>query len=123
MRIIDSCAECLYDRQKNRTDNAEYLAEIKHILDNRREEDTGPYMVYLFNKVQIKYFGKGLDYREIKRHYNDLVLGMEDRIRREIEGAEDPLAKSLMMARNGNYIDFGAMNNVPFSYVPFLLNS
>ena len=35
MRISESCAVCLYDRQKNRTDNAEYLAEIKKILDNR----------------------------------------------------------------------------------------
>lgn len=112
MRISESCAVCLYDRQKNRTDNAEYLAEIKKILDNRGENDTSPYMVYLFNKVHIRYFGKSSDYSDIKRHYNDLVLGMEDKIRREIESAEDPLAKALMMARIGNYIDFGAMDNV-----------
>ena len=51
MRISESCAKCLYDRQLNKTDNAEYLARIKELLDNRSEDDTSPYMVYLFNKV------------------------------------------------------------------------
>ena len=61
MRISESCAKCLYDRQLNKTDNKDYLAEIKNILDNRKENDTSPYMVYLFNKVHVKYFGKGAD--------------------------------------------------------------
>ena len=54
----------------------------------------------------------GADYRGIKKQYNDLVLGMEDELRGEIEQAEDPLAKALIMARIGNYIDFGAMDHV-----------
>ena len=58
MRISESCAKCLYDRQLNKTDNAEYLAAIKELLDNRSEDDTSPYMVYLFNKVHEKYFGR-----------------------------------------------------------------
>lgn len=69
-------------------------------------------MVYLFNKVHMKYFGREADYSDIKRQYNDLVLGMEEGLRREIASSDDPLAKSLMMARTGNYIDFGAMNSV-----------
>lgn len=112
MRISESCAKCLYDRQVNKTDNAEYLAEIKTLLDKRSESDTSPYMVYQFNKVHVKYFGKGADYKDIKKQYNDLVLGMENDLRREIEESEDPLAKALIMSRIGNYIDFGAMNRV-----------
>ena len=112
MRISESCAKCLYDRQVNKTDNQAYLAEVKELLDKRREDDTSPYMVYLFNKLHVKYFGKGADYREVKKQYNDLILGMEDELIKEIENAEDPLAKSLIMARIGNYIDFGAMNHV-----------
>ncbi|MBQ6181243.1 MAG: DUF89 family protein [Ruminococcus sp.] len=112
MRIIQNCAECLYERQKNKTDNAEYLAEIKSLLDNRKETDTSPYMVYLFNKVHLKYFGRSADYSDIKKQYNDLVLSMEDSLRSEINSAADPLAKALMMSRVGNYIDFGAMNSV-----------
>ena len=69
MRISESCAKCLYDRQLNKTDNAEYLAAIKELLDNRSEDDTSPYMVYLFNKVHEKYFGKEADYKDIKKKY------------------------------------------------------
>ena len=112
MRISESCAACLYDKQKNKTDDKEYLSEIRSILDNRKETDTSPYMVYLFNKVHVRLFGAGADYKDIKKKYNDLVLGMEESLREEIEKSEDPLAKALIMARVGNYIDFGAMNHV-----------
>ena len=112
MRIPESCAECLYERQKNKTNNAEYLAEIKGLLDNRKETDTSPYMVYLFNKAHLKYFGESADYSAIKKQYNDLVLSMEDSLSNEIKSAEDPLAKALIMSRIGNYIDFGAMNSI-----------
>lgn len=112
MRITESCAACLYDKQRNKTDNEAYLAEIRELLDNRSESDTSPYMVYLFNKVSVRYFGKGADYKEIKKKYNDLVLGMEASLQDEIERSKDPLAKALLMARVGNYIDFGAMNHV-----------
>ena len=112
MRISESCAKCLYDRQLNKTDNKEYLAEIKKLLDNRRENDTSPYMVYLFSKVHVRYFGRGADYKDIKKRYNDLLLNMEDKLKKQINDSDDPLAKSIVMARIGNYIDFGAMNHV-----------
>jgi len=112
MRISEGCATCLYDKQKNKADVPEYLDIIKKLLDNRSEEDTSPYMVYLFNKAYEEYFNTKADYSDVKRQYNDLVLGMEQRLREEIDHSRDPLAKALIMARIGNYIDFGAMNNV-----------
>lgn len=112
MRIIESCAECLYDKQKHLTEDERYLKEIKDIIDNRGEDDTSPYLVYRFNKVYQKYFGQQTYYKEIKKKYNDLVLSMEDSVRNRIEASEDPLAKALLYARVGNYIDFGAMNHV-----------
>ena len=112
MRISESCAKCLYDRQKEKTDNEEYLTEVKRIIDERGENDTSPYLVYLFNKSHEKIFGKSADYKDIKKKYNDLVLGMEADLRKKIEASSDPLAKSLIVARIGNYIDFGAMNHV-----------
>ena len=112
MRIIESCAKCLYDRQLHMTDNEEYLAEIREILDNRSEDDSAPYLVYQFNKIYERYFGKRPSYRDVKKQYNDLVLSMEDSLRREIGKSADPLATALVYARIGNYIDFGAMNQV-----------
>ncbi len=110
MRISDSCAKCLYDRQKSFSDNPDYLREIKTLLDDRREEDTSPYMVYLFSQIQIRYFGTVADYSDIKRKYNDIVLEMEDSLIKEIGKKDDPLAAALMISRYGNYIDFGAMD-------------
>ena len=112
MRINDSCAACLYDKQKNKADDPKYLARIRELLDNRGEDDTSPYMVYMFNKVHEEFFGAGADYTQVKKTYNDLVLGMEENLRAEIKNAADPIAKALVMARIGNYIDFGAMNHV-----------
>jgi len=112
MRVNQYCAECLYDKQQNLTDDKEYLSEIKQIIDNRGEDDTAPYLVYLFSKAYEKKFGQRHSYSEIKKKYNDYVLSMESTIRNNIEASADPLAVSLLYARAGNYIDFGAMNSV-----------
>lgn len=112
MRVNEKCAQCLYDKQKHVTENADFLKEIKEIIDHREENDTAPYLVYEFYKVREKYFGKETPYHEIKKKYNDLVLSMEDSVRKSIEASEEPLVKALVYARAGNYIDFGAMNAV-----------
>ncbi len=112
MRINESCAACLYDRRRHLTDDAEYLREVRRLIDGRRETDTAPYLVYLFDRAYEARFGKSSSFRELKRQYNDLVLSMESALRERIEAAPDPLEAALVFARAGNYIDFGAMNHV-----------
>lgn len=112
MRVIESCAACLYDKQQRLSDNPAYLREVHEIIQNRAENDSAPYLVYLFGKVYEKHFGPRKPYAEIKRRYNDLVLSKENIIRQKIETSKDPLQTALGYARVGNYIDFGAMNIV-----------
>ena len=112
MAMAECCVSCLYQKQKHLTGDESYLSEIRQILDARRECDTPPYMVYLFQQAYERHFGKGSPYGEIKRRYNDLVLSMEEAVREQIEEAEDPLVRALLFARVGNYIDFGAMDEV-----------
>lgn len=112
MRIPESCAKCLYDKQQHLTDDKEYLSEIKAIIDNRAEDDTSPYLVYQFGQVYEKCFGMRASYKAEKKKYNDLVLSMENKIREKIEESKDPLGTALAYSRAGNYIDFGAMNEV-----------
>ncbi len=112
MRVTESCANCLFNQQKNLTDDEEYLAEVKAIIEGRDIDDTSPYLVYKINKSYEARFGKRASYKDVKRKYNDLVMSMEDDLRKKIESSEDPLFKALVFARIGNYIDFGAMNNV-----------
>lgn len=112
MRVIESCAACLYDKQQRLSDNPAYLREVHEIIQNRAEKDSAPYLVYLFGKVYEKHFGPRKPYAEIKRRYNDLVLSKENVIRQKIEASKDSLQTALGYARVGNYIDFGAMNIV-----------
>ncbi len=112
MRFNDSCAKCMYDRQCKKTDNKEYLAEIKHVLDTRPDDITSPQLVIEFDKIHEKYFGPLPDFKDIKKKYNDLVLSMEDDLRKKIDGSEDSLSTAIVMSRIGNYIDFAALSDV-----------
>ena len=51
MRVNEHCAACLLDKQRQKTDDPEYLGLVTRILAERKESDTAPYMVYLFNKA------------------------------------------------------------------------
>jgi len=112
MKISESCANCLYDRQRARTQDEAYLAEVRRLLEERAENDPSPLLVYRFNQAYARRFGSGDSYAAVKRSYNDLVLSMADHLKAQIEASRDPLAAALAYARIGNYIDFGAMDTV-----------
>ena len=112
MFLTEKCVKCLYDRQKKISKDEEYLSEIEHILKNRGEQDTAPYMVYLFNRVYEKRFGKKYSYEKEKKECNDLLLSMQEDLRKELLEAENPIEKALNFARIGNYMDYGALKEV-----------
>ena len=112
MQITQSCAKCLYDKQKRNVQDEKYLEEIRSIIEECDDHASAPYLVYLFNQVYEKHFGKLVSYKEIKKKYNDLVLSMENVLKKRIEQAMDPLTTAFTFARIGNFIDFGAMDHV-----------
>ena len=112
MRVGERCAACLYDKQERLCSDPDYLSEVRQILEERRENDTSPYLVYLFGRAYARRYGESAPYREMKRQFNDLVLSMEDSVREKIGEAGDPLAAAMVYARIGNYIDFGALKEV-----------
>ena len=112
MKIIDSCVDCLYRRQKEISNDEKYLSEIRSILDKRHPDDSSPYIGYLFNQVYERFYGKKESMKPIKDRYNELVLSMEDEISKQIDHSKDPLSMALTYARCGNYIDFGALDDV-----------
>ncbi|SFO27980.1 hypothetical protein SAMN04487831_1162 [Pseudobutyrivibrio sp. UC1225] len=112
MNLNPSCVKCMYDRQAAKTDNAAYLEEIKNILDNRDENACSAEMNFAFNQAYAKHIGPLHSFKEINKKFNDLVLSMEKGLESEIENSTDPLATALVMARIGNYIDFGVIQNV-----------
>lgn len=119
MRLNSMCIRCLVDKQearvakfKDEDKNASYMKEIAKIIGESDDEASSAYLVYLFNQVYRRYFGEVKGYSEIKKEYNSYVLDLEDELYQEILKAEDPLAQSIIYARIGNYIDFGAMQHV-----------
>lgn len=112
MKLTPSCAKCMYDRQQLKTDDKEYLKEVKNILENRDENACSAEMNFAFNQAYEKYIGPMPSYRDINKKYNDLVISMQADLEKQIEDSENPLATSLVMARIGNYIDFGVMQEV-----------
>lgn len=112
MRISQACAKCMYDHQVRVSADEVYLAEVRKIIEQRSEQDTTSELLYRFNEAYRKRFGARDSFADVKRQYNDLVLRMEDGIRSRIESSADPLAEALAFARIGNYIDYGAQNNV-----------
>lgn len=119
MRLNSMCIRCLIDKQearianfKDEDKNAAYMKEIAKIIGESDDEASSAYLVYLFNQVYRRYFGEVKDYSEIKKEYNSYVLALENELYQEILKAQDPLAQSIVYARIGNYIDFGAMQHV-----------
>lgn len=110
MKTSDSCAACLYRRQKEEHNDPEYLRQVKEILDHRRPSDSSPYLSDKFRIISEKMFGPGKSLAPEKRKFNDLVLGMEDALWEKIQASEDPLKTAVLYSRVGNYIDFGTVD-------------
>lgn len=81
MAMAACCVPCLLEKQRLACGDEEYLAEVRHIVENRRDCDSPPYLVYLFQQAYERRFGKGSPYGAVKKQYNNLVLAMEHAIR------------------------------------------
>ena len=119
MRLNSMCIRCLVDKQQEKLakfpdedKKTAYMKEIAKIIGESDDEDSSAYLVYLFNQVYRRPFGDIKDYSGIKKEYNAYVLEREQELYREILKARDPLAQAIIYARIGNYIDFGAMQQV-----------
>lgn len=122
MKISAMCIRCLLDRQEERireiqdeNKKSAYLKEVAGIIACSEEDASAPYLVYKINKAYKRYFGEFRNYEEEKKEFNDLMLGLEPELERDIRDSkekEEVLKNALKYARAGNYIDFGATNHV-----------
>jgi hypothetical protein len=62
---LKAARPALFDKQQRLTNDPDYLREIHEIISNRGENDSAPYLVYLFRKVYEKHFGPKKPYAEI----------------------------------------------------------
>lgn len=120
MAISSFCIGCILKRQEEKIrelafseeQKTQFMKELCGMIASSDESVTSPVLVAEIRVLLQKHFGIVDSYEEEKKHFNALMLEAEASLQNIIEKAENPLKKALQLARIGNYIDFGAMNEV-----------
>lgn len=120
MAISSFCIGCILKRQEERIrelafpeeTKSAFMKELCALVANAPEEATTPVIVADIRILIQKYFDITDSYEAEKKHYNKLMLDSEDVLEQMIASADEPLKEALRLARIGNYIDFGALNEV-----------
>ena len=73
---------------------------------------TTPQIAEKMDNLRHEIFGNLTDYTEIKEHYNRLMLDYFPYMKNNVNASENHLKTAIQYAMVGNYIDFGALENV-----------
>ena len=84
---------------------------MKEIVENSDGLST-PQVAEKMDDLRREIFGNVIDYTEIKQHYNQLMLDHFPYIKNKVDTSENHLKTAIQYAMVGNYIDFGALENV-----------
>ena len=114
------CRDCMLDKHLNRYPEGtpeetvkEYQDAVRKLVDQPGAVPTGPEVFYEIKAVRKRLFGEGeMDYTQIKRHYNALMMESQPELEKQVLAAEDPLMRAVQYAMMGNFIDFAALDNV-----------
>jgi len=119
MRLNPECIPCLLGGQLERypetIDNSkkiEYMQKILRAIADASESMSAPMIMREITRIQKEMFGNEVDYQEIKKYFNQLMLGKERAVQKELDVSEDALKLAIQFAIIGNFIDFGAMKSV-----------
>lgn len=129
MKLNPFCMCCALNKQEQKIRHypdmekkTEYMKKVMALIANTEEKDCAPSLSVDIQKLYSRFWDCPMeDFTEIKREYNQHMLNMEDSLENKIRKSEDPLEKSLLYARIGNYIDFAALSNVDQATVFTLL--
>ena len=120
VRLKPDCINCLLKNNLNRcpegTDTKtrlEYMKRLMQIIVDADLDVSAPALNPAVHALQKEMFGmEPEDYTETKKYFNNLMMEKAVSIDKEIEASPEPLKRALQYAMTGNYIDFGAMENV-----------
>ena len=116
-RLNVKCVECLLNKHLKSVPDLfddkglEYTNGIREIITKADVSMSAPEVVAQINEFK-KGFGIVDDFTEIKKFYNNFLMGFEKEIEGEIQNADNPLETAVKYAMAGNYIDFGALEKV-----------
>lgn len=120
---------CLVERQREAIQKeqdeiykSKYMKDVLKLIGEAKEEETAPVVIAKINQLHQKYFHKAYSFEALKRNYNQMLLEKAEAIEEQINQSETPLKRAILLARAGNYIDFGAMGSVDDQKLEVLLN-
>ncbi len=114
------CIECTVNKvdyllgmfEKDEEKRSRLKREVMAMISGSPAEETSPILNARVMRLLKDRLGLGDIYYDIKKEYNRHILSLEDDILGRINGSKDRLLTALKYAMAGNFIDFGAMNEV-----------
>lgn len=129
-RLKSDCLQCLMGRHLDKfpedtleDKRTEYMQRLFDLFAKAPKTISAPVLSRDINHLQEEMFGAVNEYGDIKRHFNEVMMGYEDKVRENIMNSSEPLKLACQYAMVGNYIDFGAMKNVDENYLNQLLEN
>lgn len=118
-RLDPACIVCLLKKHltavpegTDRETQVRYMQRVMEMIAKASPLEGAPVLVSQIGALKKEMFGVEQDFEEEKRRFNELMLSMEETIWHRICAQEDALYAAVRYAMIGNYIDFGAMENV-----------
>ncbi len=118
-RWNSECIKCMankflgdYPETASETERMEYMRRIFTILSSAKPEEGAPVVTDYILNLQKEMFGYSFDFTEIKQSFNRLMLEQEAKISADIKSSDNPIKRAIQYVMTGNYIDFGALDNV-----------
>jgi hypothetical protein len=130
MRASTECIDCilikadhLYEEHHPHDANKlDFIQSIKTELEHAPEDASAP----ILSKIMLDRLKLTTDllttYRNIKHASNIFMLEWEEKVKEHIFGSADPIKKGLQYAMIGNFIDFGAMDQVDMDRLSTILS-
>ncbi|MBR5287677.1 MAG: DUF89 family protein [Clostridia bacterium] len=119
VRLDPQCICCLLKKHLNaapetapEAQRVAYMQRMLRLIADASPYDGAPVLVSEIEALQREMFGIVRDFSREKSAFNQLMLSLEAGVWQRIAGAEDPLYAAVQFAMIGNYIDFGAMDQV-----------
>ena len=113
------CTQCLlkkhltnYPDTATEEERLTYIRRLFSILTDIAPGESSPVVVNRILTLQKEMFDQFVDYTDIKKHFNQLMLEQESWIYADISSAPDPIRRAVQYVMKGNYIDFGVLSDV-----------
>lgn len=131
---MDTNLECIYctikkadslfsQYERDEEKKLKFMKEVFKIVSMSEKGDTAPYLNARIMRLLNGELNLGDIYFEIKKEYNKLLISMEEEILSYIYNSDDKLLTALKYAMVGNFIDFGAMDNVDIDKLKNLIEN